>query len=87
MKELTPDDIDRLYGEFHSTEEAYKAKFGESFGTYEWGFNGALLPKAIELMKRAMERGSRVTKEEYYMELVGLSREEYEKFLRGGIIF
>jgi len=45
------------------------------------------LPKAIELMKRAMERGPPVTEEEYYMELVGLSREEYEKFLRGEIIF
>jgi hypothetical protein len=87
MKELTLDDIVRLYGEFHSTEEAYKAKFDESFGTYEWGFRGGLLPKAIELMRRAMERGSPATEEEYYMELVGLSREEYEKFLRGGIIF
>jgi len=87
MKELTFDDIDRLYKEFHSLREEYKAKFDESFGTYEWGLQGGLLPKAIELMKRALERGSRVTEEEYYMELVGLSREEYEKFLRGEIIF
>jgi len=87
MKELTLDDIDRLYKEFQSLSEEYKAKFDESFGTYEWGFHGGLLAKAIELMKRAMERGSPVTGEEYYMELVGLSREEYEKFLRGEIIF
>jgi len=79
------EEFSNLVDEFWKLAKEYEERFGEFFGTYEWYPFG--LRKAVELLKRCLERGSPVTLEEYYIELVGLSEEELRLLREGKIKF
>jgi len=81
----TWDEIKKIWEEYEKWNAEYEKKFGYKLG-FRWGIGLDAMKIAIECMKRAIERGTEITLEEYYGEIIGFSPEEVEKIKKGEIL-
>lgn len=78
---------EKISKELWDLMDKYEARFNKFFGTIPWYLDSGKWAKAKEVIKRCLERGSPVTSEEYYIEICGFDKEEYEQIMKGEILF
>ena len=75
----------KIEEEYEKWNAEYEKKFGHKLA-FPQSLGLAEEKIAIECMKRAIERGTEITLEEYFGEIMGFSPEEVEKIKKGEIL-